>query len=248
MNKQHKFRVLNTRPQHQAADLSRLLKQQGMQVIELPMLVITPVKDWDTKLPALTHCQQAIFVSPNAVSYFFNKIPTTTWPRALQTIAIGNGTANALINNHVHVDAIPDEFNSQGVLALPSLQQINHQIILLIKGIGGLSSIATTLKKRGARVIELCVYQRNTPNFDLKQRDVLLQQDAIDIIFISSQEALNNLFNLFGTEKRGWLCNKPFIVLSPRLAKVATDYGIKTVITTRYDTLLNTLEAYTHDQ
>lgn len=252
MNKQQTLnglRILNTRPKEQAAALSCLLKQHGARVTELPMLTIQPIrKNWLKELPSLTHFEQAIFISPNAVSYFFSKISQTTWPLTLKTIAIGLGTAEALTKHHIAVDAIPTEFNSQGLLTLPALQHVSHQSILLIKGVGGLTLIPDTLRERGASVTELSIYHRGVPKINLKRIDDLWQRDAIDMIVITSQEALNNLLISFGIEKRAWLCSKPFLVLSPRLAKAAADCGIKTVITGHYDSLLSTLEAYIHDQ
>lgn len=250
-NKQtlHGLRVLNTRPKAQAHALSSLLERQGAIVTELPMLNITPIETNGFKdFPPLSHYQQAIFISPNAVSYFFNQLPPNAWPPTVKTIAIGPGTADTLIKYHISIDTMPSEYNSQGLLALPTLNDVQGQAILLIKGIGGLTLITDTLNARGASVTELPIYLRDAPTINLKRIDDLWRRDAIDMIVITSQEALDNLFLSFGIEKRTWLCSKLFLVLSTRLVKAATDYGIKAVISSRYDSLLSTLEAYIHDK
>ena len=241
------LRILNTRPTDQNEALSHAIKAARGISIELPAIGIEPTStEWLNPLAQLTSISQAIFISRNAVHYFFEAINQhgIIWPPTIQTIAIGLATASALQQFNIHVNHVPTEADSEHLLKLPSLQQINQQHILLIKGKGGRMTINDTLMSRGATVITLDVYQRVFPHALSKQAQSLWQDDAVDIILFTSQQSIYNVFSLFGEKARQWLCNKPCIVLSERLAKIAMDMGMQTMMVSRYDRLMKTLADY----
>ena len=246
-NKLKGLRILNTRPSDQAVKLSMLITQHGGYSIERPMLAIQATDNtWVKKIPTLTSIHQAIFVSPNAVQYFFKTMAPNTWPASIYTTAIGSATANALTTNHLQVHQIPKQADSEHLLKLNHFKHIAQQNILLVKGKGGLSILSDYLSAHRANLIEVNVYERTAPNIPQDELDYLWQTDAIDVIIITSQEAMQNLFTLFGKKAYAWLCQKPFFVLSDRLAHIARSYGVTTVIISHHDTLLSTIEAYVY--
>ena len=241
------LRILNTRPAHQNEALSKAIKKAQGVSIELPAIAIEPTANtWLKDLPDLSTITQAIFISTNAVHYFFEQIPQhgLVWPQTIKTTAVGQATAHALEALTIHVDQVPEEADSEHLLELPSFQQVKEQLILLIKGQGGRGTISDTLLHRGATLIALDVYSRVFPQALSKQAHSLWQDDAVDIILFTSQQSIYNIFNLFGEEARPWLCNKPCIVLSHRLTHIAMDMGIQRIIESRYDRLMNTLADY----
>ena len=248
MNKKN-LRILNTRPVAQANALSLIFLKAGAIPVELPMLGIeaTPL-NWTAQMPIITNIQTALFISPNAVLHFFNAIPPTSWLPSINTIAMGQGTAQALIARSITVHQTPACADSEHLLALNTLEHINNQTILLIKGEGGRPLIQQTLAQRGAKVTALAVYRRTVPNIHKKYLHALWHEDAVDMIFMTSQEAMQNLFTLLGEDARPWLCSKPFLVLSQRLANIASEYGIKDIVISDYHTLSKTLEEYTNER
>jgi uroporphyrinogen-III synthase len=243
------LRILNTRPVAQAAHLTNMLHQMGAQSIELPMLSIEALTTpWSTQLPALSVIQHAIFTSANAVTHFFEQVTANTWPSSIHVIAIGTGTAKALKTHRILAHEIPAKADSEHLLALASLQDVHQQVILLVKGMNGLGLITKALTQRQAALTVLDVYQRTMPCIEPKKIEALWHQNGIDMIFISSQEAMNNLFTFFKDCAKAWLCDKPFLVISTRLAEAARAYGVKTILVSQYNMLLNTLEAYIHGQ
>lgn len=232
--------VLNTRPKKQAQALTQALVNLGAQVIELPLLEIIPTNtDWKKNLPDLTACHQMIFTSPNAVHYFFTSHPTSL-PKNLKIIAIGQGTQFALHHQKIAVDYLPLDPRSEGLLALDNLQKIKHQTILLIKGEKGLEHLPKTLKDRGANLIEVNVYKRIFPKNLEKIAAKIWQEKKIDIILITSQESMENLFRLFDKERQ-WLTQIPWLTLSARLLEKAMMLGVENTVLSRPDNMIETL-------
>lgn len=242
------LRVLNTRPLEQGLSLHQAIQKAGGISIVLPAITIEPTSsDWLKNLPhPLDTVNHAIFISANAVAHFYSTLEQQqlAWPTTIETIAIGNATAEALTKWGIHVQHIPPIANSEHLLQLNVFQQIKNKIILLIKGIGGREQIQHTLQARNAQIIALDVYQRVLPIIPQKDIDSLWHDNKVDIILFTSQQAVHNIFSLFGDAARSWLCNKPCIVISERIAKAAFIAGMRTIIVSPYDKILNALEHY----
>ena len=244
------LRVLNPRPQHQAADLTRMIQTAGGVAVEFPTLDIENLPiEWITTLPPLLNSQTAIFVSVNAVTAFFAGLQGAKleWPALIQTIAIGKGTANALAQQGITRIQTPAIADSEHLLALPALQNIQGQTIILISGAKSRPLLETTLNQRGADLCKVVVYRRKSPKKNLQFTHALWHDDAVDIILMLSQEAIDNLFVLFEDDARTWLTSKPWIVISPRLVDIAQTYHVRTVILSPYNEILTTLMRLSHE-
>ena len=231
--------ILNTRPKDEAATLTHNIQQAGGISIEMPAIQIEPlVFTMPYKLTAIDH---AIFISPHAVSYFFQSFPKQDWPKSLIPFALGKGTQNKLSIFGLTTQALPSNANSENFLSLTQLQRIKNKKVLLIKGIGGRTLIEETLLKRGAKVIPLHVYQRISPKPDHLMINSMWQENKVDIILMTSYEAMVNILTLFTGSAHTWLIGKPWIVISERLASLAKQQGVNTVIISRVDAIIETL-------
>lgn len=234
------LRVLNTRPLHQSYTLSRAIHDAGGVSIDLPALAIEATEPtWFLSMPDVTAITQSIFISANAANYFF-----AVWQRQrpfqLLTTAIGDATALALKGHGVTVNHIPLEPSSEHVLALPNMQAVANQLILIIKGEGGRNTLETILTARGAQVKTLSVYRRILPPLH-QQYQALWRNDAVDILLFTSEQTMQNVFALFGKNAHTWICNKPCLVISERLATTAATLGINTVLQCRAEEIVNFL-------
>jgi len=241
------LRVLNTRPLEQGLALTKAINAANGVSIELPALTILPTSDeWIHDFLKLNNINQAIFISANAVNYFYQKLKDhkLIWPLNIKITAIGKASAEALLKWDVHVDNIPKIANSLNLLQLSNLQEIKNQTILLIKGEDGLDIIASKLIERGANLISLAVYKRSLPKISLQQIQTIWHDDIVDIILFTSQEAMLSIFTLFGINGKDWIINKPCLVISDRLADFAQKLGVKIVIVSPYDEILSALEQY----
>ncbi|MDD1615336.1 MAG: hypothetical protein CG439_407 [Methylococcaceae bacterium NSP1-2] len=228
-------RVLVTRPAHQAENLCRLIEQQGGVAVRLPTLEIVECDDLFAIQKNLAHLesfQWLIFVSVNAVNFALKandgKIPRfKTQPTCA---AIGKATANALERAGVVVDLTPEPpYNSEALLAMPELQHVQGQRVLIVRGEGGREELANTLQSRGADVHYLNVYKRIMPRMNNAEIILLLEQNQLDVITATSGEVLQNLLIMLDATRHQQLFNLPLVVVSDRIKQMATELGFKRI-------------------
>ena len=118
---------------------------------------------------------------------------------------------------------------------------IQDQTIFLFKGGDGREIITDTLRAKGANLIPVSVYDTEKPTIAQEYINSLWKNDAIDTILFTSLQAMKNIITFFIEERLVWLCNKPCIVISERLAYEAKRLGMKNITISRYDDIINTL-------
>ena len=211
--------LIITRPPAQATGLWSQLTQvaaEQLQLQHLPLLKIVPLPF--THL-ANRHFDGAIFISRNAVNYFYQQPP----PAIAQLCAIGDNTAASIATFTEQAVAFPQQMNAEGLLELSQLSAIAKQQWLVVKGIGGRTIISETLRQRGAQVTEVEVYQRKLPDF-AEQKAIKAAQTLKPIWLITSAEALTNLHRILGLADNPIHATK-VIISSNRLADLATQKG-----------------------
>jgi uroporphyrinogen-III synthase len=246
MHSLHGLRVLNTRPREQAVDLSQKIHDAGGVVIELPTIEIVGTPHWLSSLPDLNSVNQAIFISANAVEHCFSPLQQhhIHWPSTIEVIAIGKGSAAVLNQFNIPVHVIPEISDSEHLLMLHSLKQPKNQHILLFKGEGGRTLIENVLLEREATLLAFNVYRRTLPKINHQFVKSIWRDDLVDIILLTSEQSMRNLFQLFEEKAHHWLHNKTCLVLSERLAQIASSLGIKNLICSRPDEIMNALFDY----
>jgi uroporphyrinogen-III synthase len=225
--------VVVTRPAHQAERMVRLIEAAGGHAIRFPALAIQPPADraaLNQILDRLPDCQLAIFVSPNAVDMAWpHVLHRGGWPANTRVAAVGAGTARALQERGVAVDIMPRErFDSEALLALESLQQVAGQNIILFRGKGGRELLGRTLAERGAHVLYAECYERARPAQDA---GLLLQhwrRQQLDVIIVTSGDALQNLYDMCAGAGRDYLLRTTLAVVSERLAARCRELGWQT--------------------
>lgn len=243
----HGLRILNTRPKKQGQKLAASIINAGGVSIDCPSIEIQAIPcEWMDTLPDLYTVNQAIFISANAVDYFFQQLQgqSKAWPEQINVIAIGDASAQALNAYGIRVHHIPAMADSEHLLALPCLQSLSEQSILLVKGEGGRSLIEQELLRKKAQVFALSVYQRILPTLPLGFTHSLWRDDAVDIILLTSEQSMHHLFELFSPDAHAWLRSKPCFVISERLAHIAASLGIKKVRVSPPDSIINSLLDY----
>ncbi len=210
---------------------------------------IQSTTDWLSSLPSLQTIQHAVFVSKHAIAFFFETLKQNHlhWPASILITVLGQGSAQTLKKYGLQAHFVPIIPDSEHVLLMPHLQSLQNQSILLIKGESGRDLLETRLQERGAKVHNTVVYTRALPQIKSSTLTTIWQNDAVDIILFTSQQAMINLFTLLGSEAHSWIQHKPCLVISPRLAEAAEKLGICTIITSHYEQLLNALEGFKHD-
>jgi uroporphyrinogen-III synthase len=227
--------ILVTRPAAQSAGLAKSIRDTGGQAVIFPAIEIQPVvsDELTRQIDQLPTFNAAIFISPNAAQYGVAAVRARReFPTPLSVYALGPGTARELAR-HGLPDAIqPEGADSEALLALPSLQKLAGQRIIIFRGIGGRELLAETLKARGAHVEYAESYARVCPQADAAP---LVQQWAnggIHAVTITSAEALHNLAALLGNGGANYLRATPVFAPHEKIAEAARQFAITQVITT----------------
>ena len=210
-----------TRPAHQAKKLIKTLEAEGANPIAFPLLEIIKPKSpalIKRQLESLKSYDIAIFISPNAVESALNFTDKTALS-ALKIAAVGKKTALSLHQRGMVVDYFPNKiFNSEALLALDELQQVQNKRIIIFRGEGGRDLLRHTLQQRGAKVTYINVYARACPANDLELLKQHYLAHQLDIIVLTSGESLFHLLRLTGGDQ--WLNQVPLLVGSERIKQV----------------------------
>lgn len=238
--------VLITRPRAQAAKWQEQLRGLGALTHILPVLEIVPVgapeqvqavKD---RVVDLADYRKVIFVSQNAVHQAMEWIDHY-WPQLpvdINYFAVGSATAAAADEWGLEVQAADQAMNSEALMALPELQNVQNEKILICRGLGGRNYIAEQLEARGARVDFCELYHRRLPERAAVQLKALLESwDKVEskeraetaertkVLSVHSGESLQNLNKLIDDIARPDLRQCLLLVPGARVADLAGQLG-----------------------
>jgi uroporphyrinogen-III synthase len=222
--------VLVTRAAHQSGALCRLIESHGGHAIAFPAIEIAPAQYPATALRLLRQpADTVIFISPNAVTFACQLLGEERLA-AVRIGAVGKATAHALAQAGYAVDLIPaGRYDSEGLLALPELQRMQGQRLLIVRGAGGRTLLGDSLRARGAKVGYAEVYRRVRPQAEIAPLIARWPAD-IDLVTATSAEVLDNLIGMLGDA--GWplLQRSPLLVISERMCEAAKRLGFETVL------------------
>lgn len=187
--------LLNTRPSHQAAELANLLQQHSVAVIPCPTMAIEWLQDCSVSAD-LANYDLVIFTSVNAVQGWRQAIGKSLSAQVAvpaRLLAIGRATAEAGKKLGLPIQTLSENrFDSESLLAHPSMQQLQGLKALLVKGEGGRDLLPTTLAARQAQVFSLHVYRRSALPF-CEQQWLRFKESDHPVLLISSYESFRNL-------------------------------------------------------
>lgn len=229
--------ILVTRAPHQAQHLSELIVAAQGNPVTFPVLEILDADDLapiNTIIDQLDEYQMAIFISPNAVNKAMNLIKSRReLPSTLRIAAIGQGSRRELKHFGVtDVLAPTQRFDSEALLAMPEMQTMQGQRIVIFRGDGGREVLADELTRRGAQIQYAECYRRGRPTVDA---GILLRQwsrGEINAVTLTSSEGLRNLYDMIGKLGRQWLKTTPIFVTHEHILSVAHELGLQRAILT----------------
>ena len=221
--------IIVTRPLAQAQNILLELESRLATTVHFPTISIDVAKNLSAPKQCLQNIDQyelIIFISANAVHHAMTIAKELSIDlQTNQLVAIGPATRAALNAYNCDVSIVPQAgFTSEALLLEPDLQNLSHQKILIIRGVGGREYLGSTLRSRGAIVDYAEVYERNLP---LNRNPIDLAQltHACTAVLLYSVESAQNLWSLCTLDEQQWLTNVTYIVGSERIAKAATRVG-----------------------
>lgn len=227
-------RLWVTRPAAQAAALSGALSAQGAEVLQLPLLDIAPPTDvapLTVALQQLASFELAIFISPSALDAVFAQL-TAPWPATLPVAVVGPGSAKRAAELGVEqIICPPQQFDSEGLLAMPELQNLASKRIVIFRGQGGRDLLPSALTAAGAQLSLISCYQRLPPAWNASELLTQLTRGC-DGLIISSSEAAQHLFHIGGELAQHRLQSVQYFAPHPRIVATLQALGAQQILLT----------------
>ncbi|MDG1495602.1 MAG: uroporphyrinogen-III synthase [Porticoccaceae bacterium] len=222
-------RILVIRPSRQVDQFIALLEQAGAQICHTPVMTIEPLVDGQeikNLILEVDNFDKAICVSGNAAQLTLEWLDRY-WPMmpvGIEFFAVGQQTAEILASADITALSPMGRQNSEALLALPELQVLSDQRVIIFRGCGGREILGDTLMERGARVDYCELYRRViNPEQAMLARQQLAQSDCL---VAHSGELLQALGEQVGEPGAG----TPVVVPSERVAEIARELGYQNII------------------
>ena len=230
-------RVVVTRPAGQTAHLAALIRAAGGEPLLFPALEILDAGDLRpvfALIERLDAFDLAVFVSANAVDKALALVGARrAWPPALRVATVGRGSERELRRRGFAAVIAPSErFDSEGLLELPELKQVEGKRVVIFRGEGGRELLGDALIARGAAVDYAACYRRGRPNADPAPLLGLCARGELDAFTVTSTEGLANLHDMLGEAGRKCLKGTPLFAPHERIAAAARALGVQTVVLT----------------
>ncbi|GLS27072.1 uroporphyrinogen-III synthase [Marinibactrum halimedae] len=222
-----------TRPRLQGEQTAQRLIEMGYQPWVQPVMDIVPIDLTPSSRQALMNLdeyQKVIFVSQNAVRFGCLAIEDfwPQWPVGVAFFGIGEATVLALESQGIQAQSNIDSAakNSEALLALPALQSLEHNRVLILRGKGGRETLKETLEARGAKVEYCELYERRlSPEAENALRASVFSQSvpASSAILAYSGDSLAYIDRVIASAGLSFLKQLPIIVPGERVAKLAQE-------------------------
>jgi uroporphyrinogen III methyltransferase/synthase len=197
--------IVITRPESQAADMRRLLWQQGARTIPFSTISIVPPESWqalDQALERLETYYWIIFTSANGVHFFFRRLKETGRDirdlKGIRICTIGPATASTLEAMGLRVDLVPDAFISEGVVKAFEKIDVKGRKILLPRAEAARDVIPEGLSKLGAAVDIVTVYRTLASKHKKEELEPLMEAGKVDVITFTSPSTVTNFMAIMG--------------------------------------------------
>ena len=222
-----------TRPAHNAARLLRRVQALGGKPLRLPGLSLRALAvdaaATQAMQQSLENADEIVFISPAAVDFAFRLLPDLQLRTGQRAWTVGGGTTRALAKRGIVALAPQTSQDSEGLLAMPALQQLQARRVVIIGAPGGRSIMQPALEQRGAQVQRLHVYERVPPRLTRRHAEAVCTAERPLLTLLSSAEALDNIMRLLPAEASQRLRSSIIVVASARLARLAQQHGFSDV-------------------
>lgn len=194
----HNRTVLNPRGKASARGFSKVVKKYGGVPVEVPLLAFKAAelsKEEKTVIENIHTYDWIIFTSNVTVDTFlsFYAGETTQLPHVA---AIGRKTAQALEKEGIKVDFIPAEFVAEGFVMEFAPRIEKGTKVFIPKGNLARDYIAEELKKIGAIVDEMVIYDTYFPRESKDHLARLLSDHKLDIIPFTSPSTADHFMEV----------------------------------------------------
>jgi len=196
------LRVVVTRAAHQAEELACPLREQGADVILLPVIGIAPPTDPEPLRRAIRSHEYdwIVFTSANAVSAFREELRRSGQKCRARIAAIGSATREAAEANGLYVDLVPQRYVAEALAEAFGTENLAGTRILIPSAAITRDVVAPALRQRGAHVDVVEAYRNILAPEAAEQARIVFQRPYPDWVTFASPSAVTNLVKLVGAD------------------------------------------------
>lgn len=192
-------KIAVTRPRKRSGKLSKMLRDRGAEVLELPAIKTETIMQ---KLPDMTCYDWLCFTSPTGVEAFFellryNKKDIRSTGQS-KIAAIGSATKTALEEKGLAVDLVPEVYDGIS-LAHELVKKAKGEKILLLRAENGSQEITKELEAGGMDFTELHTYKTEYVNSDIKI-------NSLDMVLFTSASTVRGFVHAYPSLKPKTVC------------------------------------------
>lgn len=244
--------ILITRSRRQAPQFRRLLEQAGASVLEIPTIKICPRPgpNLDSAIAELSRYDWVIFTSTNGAEIFLKRVGHLDSARGgreagkfPKICTIGPATQRKVEKYGYPVDLVPQVYQAEGVLKdLIRFQQghIAGLKILLPRASRARQLLPDELRRQGAKVSVLPVYDTVVPEESRRALAAVLEKGSPDLITFTSSSTVHHLLELADLAE---LKRFRYAAIGPITAAAARAYGLDVALQAKHFTIPDLVKA-----
>jgi uroporphyrinogen III methyltransferase/synthase len=239
-------RILVTRAQEQARELSALLVEQGGEPVECPTIQVVPPESWrelDEAVAELGQYHWVVFTSVNGVRPFMERLRQRGQDArafaGLRLCCIGPRTAEELRVYGLRADLIPSEYQAEGVIDAMKAAGVAGQRVLIPRAAVAREILPEQLRAMGAEVRVVTAYRTVLPSVEAEHLKEQLRRQAIHVITFTSSSTVRNFRRLFDSreEMTKLIGDAVVACIGPITAKTAVEQSLPVTITAAKNTI-----------
>ncbi|RBW71577.1 uroporphyrinogen-III synthase [Bacillus taeanensis] len=238
-------KILITRSKQQAASFSNKVQELGGIPIQIPLIsiqqpsTIRPVTQAISKLDTF---HWIIFTSTNGVKFFLNALKEESIDTAIlknnRIAVVGRKTLEVLEDAGIKVDLVPTEFVAEALIDELKQQMKEGEAVLLPRGNLARDVLPNELRKLGASVTDIVVYE--TVLYDGHKQELyeLIKNKQIDVVTFTSSSTVHHFVQLLeGTDWRNYIDSIILAAIGPITAETLEHYHLIPTVTAEQYTI-----------
>ncbi|HIE16793.1 MAG TPA: uroporphyrinogen-III C-methyltransferase [Dehalococcoidia bacterium] len=242
-------RVLVTRAEDMAKELSQLLLGRGAIPVEMPVIKIVPPHSWkklDRAVLNLKSYGWIVFTSVNAVELFWKRLCALNldarWLASVKVGAIGPATARTLESKGIRPDYLPERYTSEGFVAgLRKEDMAGYRVLVPRADIAG-NELVEGLARLGAEVHQVTAYRTVAATRSISQAKQMLLRGTIDVITFTSASTVSSLLAILG-QRWQVIRQAKLACIGPNTHKALQERGLTADIVATEHTMLGLVQA-----
>ncbi|MDD5207381.1 MAG: uroporphyrinogen-III C-methyltransferase [Desulfobacterales bacterium] len=230
-------RIVVTRAREQASSFLAALSELGAECIEFPTIEVVPPSSFnglDGAIADLERYQWVIFTSVNGVKFFFERLrflgKDSRSLKGMRVAAIGARTGDAIKDNGIIPDLVPEEFRAESVVETFHKEDVEGLRILLPRAAQARELLPVELEKMGASVNVVEAYRTVKAHGDKSIVRNLMEEKQIHMVTFTSSSTVHNFVEAFDGEGDlflRWMENISVACIGPVTAETAEKRGLK---------------------